>query len=259
MIFLSHNHADKPVVEPVALRLREIFGQDQVFYDSWSIQPGEGLIDRMNDGLTSPKFFFYFVSANSLLSNMVKLEWQNALYKATRGECKVVPVRVDGSPMPAILSQAVYIDMFAHGLEAAISQIVGVAQGMNTFRPQYENFSNLTFSLSGDPCATVVVKISAAHLMEPNPYFIVLAENEKDDVFVWIEGAAGVHSSFHEGRKVDGYGPFNGFGIGPFGLAITPRMPLKITMRSSKGKPVIVRGVVRRVSDTQFESIPQAA
>jgi len=26
MIFLSHTHADKPVVEPVALQLREIFG-----------------------------------------------------------------------------------------------------------------------------------------------------------------------------------------------------------------------------------------
>jgi hypothetical protein len=38
MIFLSHTHTDNPVVEPVALQLREIFGTQNVFYDSWSIQ-----------------------------------------------------------------------------------------------------------------------------------------------------------------------------------------------------------------------------
>ena len=43
-IFLSHNHNDKPLVEAVALKLSGIFGQDQVFYDSWSIRPGDGII-----------------------------------------------------------------------------------------------------------------------------------------------------------------------------------------------------------------------
>ncbi len=52
MIFLSHNFKDKAIVEPIALRLRDIFGQESVFYDSWSIQPGDGIIDKMNDGLT---------------------------------------------------------------------------------------------------------------------------------------------------------------------------------------------------------------
>jgi len=45
MIFLSHNSNDKGIVEPFAKGLAEIFGQDEVFYDSWSIQPGEGIID----------------------------------------------------------------------------------------------------------------------------------------------------------------------------------------------------------------------
>lgn len=68
MIFLSHNFKDG-----------DIFGQENVFYDSWSIQPGDGIIDKMNDGLTQCKLFFFFVSNNSLNSEMVKLEWQNAL------------------------------------------------------------------------------------------------------------------------------------------------------------------------------------
>ena len=53
MIFISHNSKDKPIVEPIAVKLSTIFGQDNVFYDSWSIQPGDGIIDKMNDGLSN--------------------------------------------------------------------------------------------------------------------------------------------------------------------------------------------------------------
>ena len=65
MIFLSHNSNDKPVVEQVALKLKNIYGQDKVFYDSWSIQPGEGIVDKMDEGLTNCRYFFFFVSVHS--------------------------------------------------------------------------------------------------------------------------------------------------------------------------------------------------
>lgn len=91
MIFLSHNYNDKPIVEQVALKLSAIYGRDNVFYDSWSIQPGDGIIDKMEKGLTNCKFFFFFVSANSLNSNMVKMEWQNAIFKAAQSFIKVIP------------------------------------------------------------------------------------------------------------------------------------------------------------------------
>lgn len=58
MIFLSHNSKDKLIVEQVALKLKGIYGQNNVFYDSWSIQPGDGILDKMNEGLTSCKYFF---------------------------------------------------------------------------------------------------------------------------------------------------------------------------------------------------------
>ena len=31
MIFLSHNYKDKDIVEPIAVRLKEIYGEDNVF------------------------------------------------------------------------------------------------------------------------------------------------------------------------------------------------------------------------------------
>src|SRR5690242_3748225 len=71
-IFLSHTKADKPLVEQIANRLAKLYGQESIFYDSWSIQPGDGIIERMNTGVHEASIFFFFVSANSLASNMVE-------------------------------------------------------------------------------------------------------------------------------------------------------------------------------------------
>jgi hypothetical protein len=37
MIFISHTSLDKPLIEPIAIKLASIYGQEKVFYDSWSI------------------------------------------------------------------------------------------------------------------------------------------------------------------------------------------------------------------------------
>lgn len=81
MIFLSHTLVNKNIVEPIAQKLAFVFGQNNIFYDSWSIQPGDGIIEKMSIALDQCKYFFFFVSKESLKSDMVKLEWQNALYK----------------------------------------------------------------------------------------------------------------------------------------------------------------------------------
>jgi len=61
MIFISHTSADKPLIDPIALELAKVFGSENVFYDSWSIQPGDGIIDKIDEALKSCKFFFFFV------------------------------------------------------------------------------------------------------------------------------------------------------------------------------------------------------
>ena len=122
MIFLSHNSKDKIIVEPIAIKLREVFGQDNVFYDSWSIQPGDGIIDKMNEGLANCSLFYFFVSKNSLESFMVKLEWQNAVMRMSNGKAKLIPVRIDDCLLPPILSQSLYIDLYTNGFDVALRQ-----------------------------------------------------------------------------------------------------------------------------------------
>lgn len=256
MIFLSHNHADKPVIEPIALRLREIFGQDKVFYDSWSIQPGDGIIDKMNEGMASPDFVFFFVSEKSLESNMVKLEWQTALYKATKGECKIIPVRVDGSTMPPVLLQNVYIDMFANGIEAAIVQIVNVIQGNNTFTPQHLGFSNLTYKVEGDSSKEITITISASHLMEPNPQFIVMVDNEEGEITFELNGGQPHIGGFNKDIQLTNGSVVNAQAIAPLGGAITPKMPMKVKVTATKEKPILFRGMLHRASYDSYSPLP---
>ena len=68
-----------------------------------------------------------------------------AFYAASKGKTRVIPIRVDGAEMPAVLRQTLFIDMHTIGLDAAIAQIEGVTQGHTSFTPQHQGFSNLSY------------------------------------------------------------------------------------------------------------------
>lgn len=259
-IFLSHNFNDKPLVEPVATRLAEIVGQDEVFYDSWSIRPGDGIIERMNQGLTAPSYVFFFVSKNSLASAMVKLEWQNALYAASKGKTRVIPVRVDGCEMPAILMQTLYIDMHTIGLEAAITQIINVIQGNASFTPQHLGFSNLTFSIEqGESADEMDLVVRASHLMEPNLKFLVLVDNADGEVNVTAPGVLMNNIGFNEGVELSGGLTTNGFFIQPVGATLSPSHPVRLRVLKTGNVPVTFRGLLHEREQNNWFPVPQKA
>jgi hypothetical protein len=254
-IFLSHKYEDKPIVEPVALRLREIFGEDAIFYDAWSIKPGDGIIEKMNQGLKAPEFVFFFVSNLSLQSGLVKIEWQNALLKASKGETRLVPVRIDNVGMPEVLRQNLYIDFYSVGLDVGINQIVNVVQGNSSFTPQHEGFSNLTWIVEPATDRSVSLRIEASHLMEPNPNFVILMDNDQSDVRIELNGDQPTLSGFYESPF--GVGRGNGFTVAPMGGAITPERPMKIRLIPNEaGRLLTLRGVVHGWS-APFRAVPR--
>ncbi|MFJ7811092.1 toll/interleukin-1 receptor domain-containing protein [Pseudomonas asiatica] len=256
-IFLSHNHADKPVVEPVALRLAQIFGESAVFYDSWSIRPGDGIIDQMNKGLEAPEFVFFFVSANSLGSQMVRLEWQNALHSATHGKTRMIPVRVDGSAMPALLTQTLYIDMFTAGLEAAIAQIVSVTQGNSSFTPQHQGFSNLTYSTVEEAGGSIALTIKASHLMEPNGSFMIATCNAESELSCSMTNGQPHSGGFQKDAFNGSDGTtLNGILFRMMGGAITPAHPLRITINKQQTAALSVIAVFHEVGENKWSPIP---
>lgn len=257
-IFLSHNHNDKPLVEAVALKLSGIFGQDQVFYDSWSIKPGDGIIDQMNKGLEAPEFVFFFVSKNSLASGMVKMEWHNALYSASKGKTRIVPVRIDSSAMPAVLTQTLFIDMHTVGLDAAIAQIVSVTQGNASFTPQHLGFSNLNYTRKDQVDGSIEVTIRASHLMEPNVNFAFVTKNPEAEISVNVMNHSMTYGGFKTGIVTLGNGETaNAITVKPVGAALTPDHPIRFTIKKLGAAPLQFLDILHEKGENKWLPIPQ--
>lgn len=253
MIFISHNHKDKQIIEPIALRLREIFGEDKVFYDSWSIQPGDGIIDKMNQALGTCRLFLFFVSQNSLLSDMVKLEWQNAIMKSTGTGIKIIPVKLDSCLMPPLLMQSLYIDLFGQGIEVALRQIVDVAEGRNTFQPGPQHFSNLRAYFYQDEEKTII-ECHAEYFLEPISSFLVLVENQAEEVSIKYRGSMYMDGIFQE-IKLDNGEVYNGKTLG-IDRGTLPGFPFIIEITPQDKAEVKLRGIMHQKSQTRWELIP---
>ena len=238
MIFLSHNYKDKDVVGPIAIALANKYGKDNVFYDSWSIKPGDGIINEMNNGLEKCKYFFFFISENSLKSGMVTLEWQVALNKSTKGTIKFIPIKVDNSNQPTILIDKLYIDMYNNGMQNTLQQIIDIIE--NTDSNMYNStYSNVYYELNKISDAEYNIVVKARRFVEHTPTIDVSFLNELDEIdFSMI--AAPNQSSFASmtvsySGKVDNY---NCKGIKSMAQDLTPDQPLYFRAKNNKGQTI---------------------
>lgn len=255
MIFLSHNSKDKVIVEPIAMRLSAIFGQDNIFYDSWSIQPGDGIIDKMDEGLSKCQLFLFFVSNNSLNSNMVKLEWQNAIMKMTKGQTRIVPVRLDNCIIPAILMQSLYIDLFQNGLEVAIRQITDIASGRNIFTPQFNKVSNLlAFKHREDK--NIIIECIAQYYMEPISNFAFATPNTENQISHKYVDCAMYSNGFNPNAiHINGNIHLNAIRI-DFPQSIVPGFSQKVNFAATTDIPIDIQVVMHESQRDKWEQIP---
>lgn len=254
MIFLSHNHKDKVLVEQIAIRLREVFGQEKVFYDSWSIQPGDGIVDKMNQALANCELFLFFVSKNSLQSDMVKLEWQNAVMKTASGGTKIIPVKLDDCLMPPILLQSLYVDLFGQGIEVALRQVVDVTQGRNTFAPGPQQFSNLRSYVYPRGNATIV-ECRAEHYLEPISHFLFLVGNPEAELSFQYKSGSMCNMGFHTGITLDNGSKHNAQFIG-VEKGTVPGFPLIVEITPKNGAFLKLNGVLHEKKMNQWAQIP---
>ena len=182
-IFISHNSNDKQIVEPIAIRLSKIYGQNNVFYDSWSIQPGDSIIGKMNQGLEEFTTFFYFISQNSLDSKMVLLEWQTALNRAVNNEIKFVAVRISDCKIPAILQNSLYIDLYGEGIDDAVEKMRKTILSETVYKP-LDNIQNLRARAERINDNTIRVVVEALHYAENDPIMALACKNRLDEISV---------------------------------------------------------------------------
>ncbi len=253
MIFLSHNYKDKSIVEQFALNLKNVYGQDRVFYDSWSIQPGDGIIDKMNEGLHNCRYFIFFISQNSLSSEMVKLEWQNALYKVAKERIVFIPVRLDKSIMPAILTQTLYIDLFSQGLDVALRQVIDVIDGNNTYRGPQREYSNLT-AYKYKENDRLVVECHAEHYFEPISSFMFCTNHDSNDIYAKVRGEASYWSSNKNGGML-GNIKVNYVELG-ISKGTVPGFPFVVELSSRSGMAFDIDYVLHEKRKGDFFPIP---
>lgn len=177
-IFLSHAHEDKEIVGLIAEDLRLTFGANNIFYDSWSMKPGENLIDGMNKGLERCLYFFLFMSETSLKKPMVRLEWYNALLDSLNDKSHFIPVRIDNIQPPAILMTTLYLDMYNRGLPQTIEDIKSIVWGRGMYNPnELKPFQNLFVEISKDNKVNIV--IGAKRLVEHENLFAFWTSDNK--------------------------------------------------------------------------------
>jgi len=253
MIFLSHTYTDKGIVDGIASTLKQIHNQAKVFYDSWSIQPGDGIIDKMNVGLENCEYFFLFVSKNSLQSNMVKLEWQNALYKSTKNKVKIIPVKIDDCIMPAILLQNLYIDIFSQGIDVATRQIIDVISGKEIYWPE-QIFHNIQAYVTEEQ-SKILIEFKAKAYMEPQSSYLILLNNSKEELTYSAVGESSYFSDFldcvplNDGRK------YPALAIGRY-TATTPNFPFIVEILAKESAKINIMGVMRQINRKKYSMIP---
>lgn len=181
--FFSHNFKDKDIIEPIALKLTEILGSDMIFYDSWSIQPGEIILNKMEEALNSCEFFFLFISKNSLNSKMVELELHAALIKlnSINNKIKIITIRLENIiEMPIFLKNIKWIDFFTLGFDLTVKSIYDIITGNNVFLTKFKTINNITGSINIIDKINAEIKIEILQFSEPLTEIVLIWKNKEN-------------------------------------------------------------------------------
>jgi hypothetical protein len=197
---LSHNQFDKDVVGPIAIQLANKYGKDNVFYDSWTIQPGDSIIGSMSEGIKKCKYFFFFISENSLKSALVNMEWQTALMKSTKEGIKFIPIKMDDSDQPAILIDKLYINMYEDGLDTTIVRIQDIIENKDS-SIYNAYFHNIVYQMEKISDSEYIITVIALKFIERDAEIIFAFKNPTDDISVDIT-SDGTQTSYSSSGKI---------------------------------------------------------
>jgi hypothetical protein len=117
-IFVSHATKDSEKVNKIMSRLRE---DGHEIFNNFDLTPGDNITELINQGLQNADAFVFVISENSLKSEWVRYEFTTiALRDISQNQKRIIPLRLDKSPVPGYMADRVYIDLsddFDAGLE----------------------------------------------------------------------------------------------------------------------------------------------
>lgn len=109
-IFLSHSSTDAERAKNIAEALRAL--GYPVWYSDWAIEPGQSIVEKINEALDRNDTLIVLLSKSSVKSKWVERELNAALMSQLSGEAvTVLPVLIEDCEIPATLQDIKYIDM----------------------------------------------------------------------------------------------------------------------------------------------------
>jgi hypothetical protein len=118
-VFLSHAHADKKRVRPIAERLRD--AGLRVWYDGWEIKPGDSILLKVEHGLARSRVLVLMLTPAAIdpAREWIDLERGIALFRdPTNRQRRFVPVKLEECNLPDTIRQYRYIDWTIDDAEA---------------------------------------------------------------------------------------------------------------------------------------------
>lgn len=107
--FLSHSSKDKPFIRQLAADLTT--NGIRVWLDEQHIRVGDSIPEKIAQGLAESDYFLLAISHNSVQSEWVKRELNNALItEIERRRTRVLPLKLDLAQIPALIADKKYAD-----------------------------------------------------------------------------------------------------------------------------------------------------
>jgi len=120
-VFISHTATDKPFVRRLAARLEK--SQFHVWLDEHDLIAGDPLPESIGKALQAAKVILVVVSKASVASKWLRYELNIATERMIKGECRVIPIVIDDTPLPAEVRGLLYADC-RKGLASGIPSIL---------------------------------------------------------------------------------------------------------------------------------------
>lgn len=131
--FLSHNHHDKNTARQLAAQLQ--LAGAYVWFDDWEVRAGDSIPGKINEALAEVDSLVVLWSTNAHRSAWVSAELESAITTAIDDHAfRVIAVRLDDTPLPALLRPLKSVDLSDGDLGRAVNEIMGFANDQDRLR-----------------------------------------------------------------------------------------------------------------------------
>ena len=134
LAFISYSTADRVRATQLAAALAQADGTP-VFLDHWQLGPGDLLSERLSTSISKAASLVLLISKASLASHWVRKEIELAVKRAAEDQrFRIVPVRLDDTPLPEHLADMVYVDGRSHcRMEVVVQAVLDRVRGASSF------------------------------------------------------------------------------------------------------------------------------